>query len=385
MTDLVLALNAGSSSIKFALFDKDMARRLHGAVTGMDSHPALRAFDREGRLVGTDDWAVQGYDAIYSTLIDWIEARCGSDRIVAVGHRIVHGGTEFIDPVRLDAAAMAALELLVPLAPLHQPHGLHAAREMARLRPDLPQVGCFDTAFHNTIPVLHRRYGLPREMEEEGMRKFGFHGLSFEYIAQQLTRVAPEQAGGRIIIAHLGSGASLCALQGGRSMDTSMGYSPLDGLVMSTRCGALDPGILLRLMRQGQSAEGLEDLLYRRAGLLGISGLSGDMQALLASPDARAAQAVDLFVFRLVQQIAIMAAALQGVDGIVFTAGIGENAPQIRRRAADRLAWLGLTLDDDANMRADLLISAPQSKVSCWVISTNEEWMIVRKTLDCLG
>lgn len=387
MAELLLALNAGSSSIKFALFEKDaaLACRARGGVTGMDGTPMFRATDQAGRPLAEENWqGRKDCDAAMAALLQWVESHLGADRLAGVGHRIVHGGERFTRPVRIAAETLAALELLSPLAPLHQPHGLNAARALSQLRRDLPQVACFDTAFHATIPVLHRRYGLPREMEAEGMRKFGFHGLSFEYVAGRLKEIAPEAASGRIVIAHLGSGASLCALKDGISIDTSMGYSPLDGLVMATRCGALDPGVLLHLVRDGVPGRALEDLLYRRSGLLGVSGVSGDMRTLLASRHPHAAEAVELFVFRLAREIAAMAASLGGLDGIVFTAGIGENAPEIRRRLAEKLSWLGLSLDLAANAANASVIDAPQSPVKLWVIPTDEERMIARHTLSCL-
>jgi acetate kinase len=280
----------------------------------------------------------------------------------------------------LDDATMTALTALVPLAPLHQPHNLAAVAALTKLRPGLPQVGCFDTAFHQTMDATARRFALPQAMEKSGIRRYGFHGLSFEYIAGRLKAIAPAQAGGRIIVAHLGSGASLCALKDGRSIDTTMSFTPLDGLVMATRCGALDPGVLLYLMQaRGMDAAGLQDLLYDRSGLLGVSGISGDMRVLLASNEAGAKAAVELFVWRAAREIGSLAASLGGLDGIVFTGGIGENSAPIRAAIAARMAWLGLALEDAANRANAMTISLVGSAVLAWVIPTDEEAVIARQ------
>lgn len=270
-----------------------------------------------------------------------------------------------------------------PLAPLHQPHNLSAVRAIAKLRPSLAQIGCFDTAFHRTVAAVVSRFALPRDLEQAGVQRYGFHGLSYEYIAGRLSDVAPALAGKRVVAAHLGNGASLCALQAGKSVDTTMGFTALDGLPMGTRCGALDPGVLLYLLQErAMDAAGIEDLLYHRSGLLGLSGLSSDMRVLLASADPRAAEAIDVFVFRIARELAALTATLRGLDGIVFTAGIGEHAPEIRRRVCERASWLGVVLDQEANRTNGLLISAPGSRVGVWVIPTNEEAMIARHTLD---
>jgi acetate kinase len=270
------------------------------------------------------------------------------------------------------------------MAPLHQQDNINAVRAVARLRPGLPQFGCFDTAFHQTMKPLARRYGLPRSLEQTGVRKYGFHGLSYEFIAGRLPQIAPDTARGRIIVAHLGSGASLCALHDGRSQDTTMGFSTLDGLVMGTRCGALDPGILLHLMRQGMDVGALEELVYQHSGLLGVSGISDDMRALLVSSDPHAKEAIDLFAFRVAREVGALAATLDGLDGIVFTAGIGENSPEIRGLICARLAWLGLSLDPVANSEGRCLISAPASRVVVWVVPTDEEAVIARHTIALL-
>ena len=315
-------------------------------------------------------------------LLGWVGEHLGDARLVAAGHRVVHGGRRFVAPARVDGAVLAELGRLSPLAPLHQPHSLAAIRAIAANRPDLPQVACFDTAFHRTNAAVARRLALPRALAEEGMERYGFHGLSYEFIAGRLPEVAPGLAEGKVIVAHLGNGASLCALSGGRSVDTTMGFTALDGLPMGTRCGALDPGAILYLMQaHGMEAPALERLLYHESGLLGVSGVSSDMRALLASDDPHAAEAVELFAFQVARQAGALASTLGGLDGIVFTAGIGENVPEVRRQACERLAWLGLALDGAANARGGPCISAPGSRVAAWVIPTDEERMIARHTL----
>jgi acetate kinase len=357
---VVLTLNAGSSSLKYALFG------------GTRIAPDRIA---EGKMEGLG----RNYDAVLGEVLEWTQQHLAGARLTAVGHRIVHGG-DFTKAMLLDDATMAALTALAPLAPLHQPHNLAAVAALVKLRPGLPQVGCFDTAFHQTMDATARRFALPQEMEKSGIRRYGFHGLSFEYIAGRLKEIAPAQAGGRIVIAHLGSGASLCALKDGRSIDTTMSFTPLDGLVMATRCGALDPGVLLYLMQaRGMDVAALQDLLYDRSGLLGVSGISDDMRVLLASNEAGAKAAVELFVWRGAREIGSLAASLGGLDGIVFTGGIGENSPPIRAAIAARMAWLGLALEDAANRASAMTISMPGSAILAWVIPTDEEAVIARQ------
>jgi len=387
MAELVLALNTGSSSIKFALFEPDPepVRRASGVIDGIPGGARLRVVDHQGMVL--TDRALSGlaHDALLEELLAWMRAHLVQDRLTAAGHRIVHGGETFTGPCRLHEDEIVALEQLAPLVPLHQQNALNAVRAVARLMPELAQYGSFDTAFHRTIAPALRRYGLPRSLEREGIRKFGFHGLSYEYVAERLKQVAPDIADGKIIVAHLGNGASLCALDGGRSVDTTMGFSALDGLVMGTRCGALDPGIMLHLMRQGMSVAALEDLLYCQSGLLGVSQISSDMRTLLASPDPRAKEAIDLFVSRIVREIGALAATLGGLDGLVFTGGIGENAAEIRRLVSARLAWLNLSLDTQANISHLPLISMPASGVAAWVIPTDEELVIARQMVSLLA
>jgi acetate kinase len=390
MTDALLTLNAGSSSLKFALFairgTVQPELRVSGQIEGIETAPHFLAKDVAGKPLAERRWPSGErltHEDFLGELLGWLETHLGAARLVGVGHRIVHGGARFAEPALLDDAVMAELDLLAPLAPLHQPHNLDAVRAVARLRPGLHQVGCFDTAFHRTMAPVATRFALPRELEAAGVRRYGFHGLSYEFIAGRLREVAPDLAGKRVIAAHLGNGASLCAMQAGRSIDTTMGFTALDGLPMGTRCGALDPGVLLYLLQEkGMDAAGIEKLLYHRSGLLGLSGVGSDMRMLLASADPRAAEAIEVFVFRIARELAALAATLGGLDGIVFTAGIGEHAPEIRRRVCERAAWLGVTLDEAANQAGGPRISAPGSRVAVWVIPTDEEAMIARHTLD---
>jgi len=365
MTDAILTLNAGSSSLKFSLFEAS-----GGGLT--------RLADGELADIGDQDRA-----ASLDRLLNWADAHLGGDRLAAVGHRIVHGGAEFTRPARLDAAVMAKLEALSPLAPLHQPHNLAAVRAVAKARPDVAQVGCFDTAFHHGHAAEVDRFGLPREWEARGVRRYGFHGLSYDFIAGRMRELDPALAAGRMIVAHLGAGASLCAIRDGRSVDTTMGFSALDGLVMATRCGALDPGVILYLgASHGIAGPALEDLLYRRSGLLGVSGISDDMKVLLASDEAAAKEAIDLYVFRIVREIGALAASMGGLDGLVFTAGVGEHAPAIRQRVCARLGWLGASLDAAANARGGGRIGGASGRLALWAIPTDEEQVIARQTRD---
>ena len=387
MPDALLAFNAGSSSLKFALYaasGRQLTRTAAGQIEGIGSAPHL-SISSAGGAVAERRWPAGenlGHEDLLGALFGEIERLLGADRLLGVGHRIVHGGSEFWRPTSLTDDVLRRLDKLVPLAPLHQPHNLAAVRAILTVRPGLPQIGTFDTAFHHTMPAVARRLALPRASEADGLRRYGFHGLSFEYIAGELPALAPECD--RVVVAHLGNGASLCAMRGGRSLDTTMSFTPLDGLVMGTRCGALDPGVVLYLLRQGRDADALEDLLYHRSGLLGVSGISSDMRTLLASDAAAAREAVELFVFRCAREAAAMAASLGGLDALVFTAGIGENAPPVRAAVADRLAWLGVTLDGAANERNATRISRTDSRVAAFVVPTDEQLMIARHTLAVL-
>lgn len=384
--DSLLTFNAGSSSIKFALFERgDEPQRLaYGTIESISHEPHLRAFDMEGLLLTEKRWIKGTHEDFLTELLTWVENHLNGNRLVAIGHRIVHGGEKFVSSCALDQATIAALELLTPLAPLHQPHNLNAVKAIAKLRPDLLQFGSFDTAFHHTLSCTVRRYGLPRALERQGIRKYGFHGLSYEFIAGQIPKVAPDLVDGRTIVAHLGSGASLCGLRNGISHDTSMGFSALDGLLMGTRCGSLDPGIMIYLMRQGWNADALENLTYRQSGLLGVSGISDDMRTLMESSATQAREAIDLFVFKIVREIGALAASLGGLDGIIFTAGIGEHSPEIREMVCDKLGWLGVKLDRLANHQNRTLISSPGSQLICFVIPTDEEVVIARHTMMLL-
>ena len=382
----ILVVNAGSSSLKFSLFRLDAADALQlavrGQIDGIGTRPHLKAKDDTGQILVERDLAVaearEVKDAI--TLAGaWLREHFPDEALLAVGHRVVHGGADYSQPLLVDEWVFAALEKLIPLAPLHQPHNLAAIRALRETQPQLPQVACFDTAFHRSHPQLADLYALPWEYYEAGVRRYGFHGLSYEYIAGVLPRVAPAIANGRVIVAHLGSGASLCALHAGKSVDSTMGFSALDGIPMGTRPGAVDPGVLLYLVgERDMTPAALEKLLYKESGLLGLSGLSNDMRLLLESPEPRARLAVDYFVHYVAKEIGALAAVLAGLDGLVFTAGIGENSPAIRARVVETCAWLGITLDADANQRGGPCISASGSAVSAWVVPTNEELMIAR-------
>jgi len=383
-TRQLLAVNAGSSTTKLAVFDvRDPAveRVLRVRLSHGPGGSVFEAWDAEGLALQAPALAPAAIlGPAFLDLLSWIDGQIDAP-IDAVGHRIVHGGPQFRRPVILTPDIAQALQALVPLAPLHQLPALTLALAIADARPNLPQVLAFDTAFHHGHDPLVDRLGLPREFEAQGLHRFGFHGLSYEYLAGRLRELDPSVAGGRVIAAHLGSGASLCALLGGRSVDTTMGATPLDGLLMGTRCGSLDPGVILYLLQtHGLDGSKLRDLLYEESGLLGVSGLSGDMRVLLQSHAASARDAIELFVFRVAREAAALAGTLGGLDGIVFTAGIGENCPEVRAAICERLAWLGVHLDEAANRRGDAKISTPESGVAVWVIPTDEEQMIAIHT-----
>lgn len=388
MPNAILALNAGSSSIKFGLFEIGRQGPIaRGEIEGIGTAPHFIARDDRGAVIGERRWpeASVDHEALLGGLLEWVDAHLGADTLVAVGHRVVHGGRDFTGPVLLDDKVLAALDLLTPLAPLHQPHSLSPVRAIMAVRPGLPQVACFDTSFHHTLPAVATRFALPREYDVEGVRRYGFHGLSYEYIAGTLRRTVPWIASGRVIVAHLGNGASLCALRDGVSIDTTMGFTALDGLMMGTRCGTIDPGVILYMLQQkGLPAAEIETLLYQRSGLLGVSGISSDMRVLLESRTPEAREAVELFVFRIAREAAALAGSLGGLDGFVFTAGIGEHAAPIRAAVCKRLAWLGVALDPAANARHADRISARDAPVEVRVIPTDEEAMIVRHTLETI-
>jgi len=392
MSGAVLALNAGSSSIKFALFELKgdaLTPLSRGQMEGIGTAPHFTAKDSAGAVLADRRWpddTEQSHEALLGTLLDWVEAHLGRDRLIGVGHRVVHGGSRYDGPTRVTDDVLSELERLTPLAPLHQPHSLSPIRAIASLRAALPQVACFDTAFHDAMAPVATRFALPREYEAEGVRRYGFHGLSYEYIARTLRDTAPDLAAGRVIAAHLGNGASLCAMLNGRGVDTTMSFTALDGLVMGTRCGTIDPGAVLYLQQaHGMTAGQVEDLLYRRSGLLGVSGISSDMRALLASRDTRAREAIELFVYRIVREAGALISSLRGLDGFVFTAGVGEHAAPIRAAVCEQLSWLGVALDADANARGTGRISKPRSRVEVHVIPTDEEAMIAQHTLVTIG
>jgi acetate kinase len=388
--DAVLTLNAGSSSLKFALYETGPAlqRIAAGEVENIGAAPHLRIY--AGGAVALEhrwpDHAPLTHEDLLGTVLGWVETHLGPERLIGCGHRIVHGGAEFTVPMRITAPVLAALERFVPLAPLHQPHNLAAVRAVMALRPALPQIGSFDTAFHHTMPEAAKRLPLPRHFYDEGVRRYGFHGLSYEYIASRLPAVAPHLAAGRVIVAHLGNGASLCAMAAGRSVDTSMGFTALEGLMMGTRTGAIDPGVLLYLQQSGGlTPEALTSLLYTQSGLLGVSGISADVRTLLADPRPEAAEALALFSNTAARHIAGLTASLGGLDGLVFTAGIGEHAPAIRAAICARLGWLGINLSPEANAADAPCISTAQSRVEVRVIPTSEEAMIAAHCLAVLG
>ncbi len=391
MAPTILVLNAGSSSLKFALYRGADQNILRGVVEGVGETP--RASIGASRLQRLDppNFAGSSYEDVLETLLRWLNAHLEGDAIGAAGHRIVHGGQRFVEPVRIDKAVLDELEALIPLAPLHQPHNLAAIHAIARAQPALPQVGCFDTAFHRTMPAVATRIAIPRDLGDAEMHRYGFHGLSYEFIASRLREIAPALASGRVIVAHLGSGASLCAMRDGRSVETTMGFSTLDGLVMGTRPGCLDAGAVLFLMQsRGMTAKAIEDLLYHRSGLLGVSGISGDMRELAVSNAPEAREAIELFTYRLAGEVGRLASALGGLDGLVFTAGIGEHDADVRAKICDRLAWLGIVPDRGANARGRspseaVQISTDESAVAVWVVPTDEEAMIARHTQAVLA
>jgi acetate kinase len=388
MSDAILVLNAGSSSIKFALFEGHVrpsheALICDGEVDGIGHRAHFVARDGAGKsLTDQDIQQAASHEGALAALLKWVDRQFPASRLIAAGHRVVHGGSIYIAPVRIDASVVRELRRLIPLAPLHQPHSLAAIDAIAKLHPDLAQVACFDTAFHHTQPALAAAFALPRAITAEGVRRYGFHGLSYEYIAGVLPDVlGAVAADGRVVVAHLGAGASLCAMHRRQSVATTMGFTPLDGLVMASRCGDLDPGVILYLMQEkGMTAQAVTDLLYHASGLLGVSGISDDMRTLLASDDPHASEAVELFAYRIGRELGSLAASLGGLDALVFTAGIGEHAAEIRRRVCEYAAWLGVELDHAANAADRTRITASASKTSAWVIPTNEDLMIARHT-----
>ncbi|EGD60525.1 acetate kinase [Novosphingobium nitrogenifigens DSM 19370] len=392
MTRGLVSLNAGSSSIKFGLYRLDPdGRPRHaagGKIEGIGTAPHLAAKADDGSLAVDRRWtdgAGLSHEELLAELIDWAVDHLKGHEVVGIGHRVVHGGRQFAAPVRIDEDVLTKLESLSALAPLHQPHNLAAIRAMAKLAPDVPQVATFDTAFHRGRADETKRFALPRAMYDRGIRRYGFHGLSYAWIARELARVAPTLAAGRVVVAHLGNGASLCAMHGGKSVDTTMGFTALDGLVMGTRCGTLDAGLVLHLIRhEGMDPADVETLFYQRSGLLGVSGISSDMRTLHESDAPAAQEAITLFTARAAREIAALATSMGGLDGVVFTAGIGENDPVIRAMIAKRLEFIGLAIDETANAANARDIHASGSRVAAMVIPTDEERMIAFDTVTCL-
>lgn len=387
--DTILVVNAGSSSLKFELFaiGEGLQELVRGQMDGIGTSPRLRIKGSDGKTVADTCYSqsdVPNAQAAMHVVGAWLrETHPG--KLVAVGHRVVHGGPDFMRPVMVDRDVLEQLERYVPLAPLQQPANLAAIRVILERRPDLPQVACFDTSFHRGRSLVADHYAIPERFFVEGVRRYGLHGLSYEYVSGRLREVAPDVGDGRVIIAHLGNGASMCALSKGRSVETTFGFSALDGLPMGTRCGQIDPGVILYLLTEkGMSVSQVQDLLYHDSGLKGLSGISNDVRVLLGSDDPRAAFALDYFVYRIGLHAGALAAALGGLDAFVFTAGIGENSAEMRARITAKLGWLGARLDASRNSSHDLCISAPESSVGLYVIPTDEELMIARHTLDLI-
>lgn len=391
----IVVLNAGSSSVKFAVYACDaggpapLERLLHGEIDGLGRAARLQAWDRHGRALPGADVPMtadtpQGHEQGLRLLFRWLERQLPGRRMLAAGHRVVHGGEHFVRPVRVTPDILAQLDALSPLAPLHQPHNLAAIRAIFALEPELPQVASFDTAFHAGQDWVMQAYALPKRVRQAGVRRYGFHGLSYEYIASVLPLHLGAQANARVVVAHLGNGASMCAMRGRRSVATTMGFTALDGLMMGTRCGNLDPGIVLYLMAEmGMTLHQVETLLYQESGLLGVSGISSDMRVLQDSADPQARAAIDLYVNRIVRELGGLAAMLGGLDALVFTAGIGEHSATIRQRVGRGAAWLGVEIDDQANdahagLGKSCRISSATSRVSVWVIPTDEELMLAQ-------
>jgi len=387
MADAILVLNAGSSSIKFSVFLVQSDRLellLNGQTEGLYTAPRFKAKDAAGEALEGREWdkgTRLGHDGAIEHLTGFLRGHRGDHRLIAIGHRVVHGGLNYAEPTLVNAEVLTNLEKLVPLAPLHQPHNLAPIRIVAERTPDMPQVACFDTAFHRAQPELAQAFALPPAITDRGVRRYGFHGLSYEYIASALPGIDAKAAAGRVIVAHLGNGASMCAIKAGKSVASTMGFTAVDGLPMGTRSGALDPGVVLYLMDEMKmDARAIEKLIYQESGLLGVSGISSDMRALLESKEPRAKLAVDLFVYRIGRELGSLAAALGGLDAVVFTGGIGERAVAIRERVCRDAGWLGIELDPAANGKDGPRISTTASRVPAWVMPTNEELMIARHT-----
>lgn len=393
MSESILTLNAGSSSIKFALYDvrdDELTASVKGQVEGIGTAPHFVAKTTDGRLLAESYWEPAGdgrgharaFQQIWGWLAESPQDEAERPEILAIGHRVAHGGEAYSQPVLITDEVIRVLTDLIPLVPLHQPNNLAAIRAVASDHPRLPQVACFDTGFHRGRPRVTEQFGLPRALLDRGVKRYGFHGLSYEYIAGRLRELSPEVADGRVVVAHLGSGCSMTAMKQGKSVDTTMSFSALDGVPMGTRCGVLDPGVLLFLMREDRlGVEDLEKLLYKESGLLGLSGVSNDLRDLHKSDDPRAAEAIEYFVYRIVQTIGALCASIGGLDALIFTAGVGENDADVRARVCADTAWLGIEIDAAANAAGETRISPPGRSPSVWVIPTDEERMIAQHTL----
>ena len=389
MTRQIGVINAGSSSIKFAIINDDPEQSLlfRGQMEKIGVGPSLTVEGPAGEKLIEKEWGAKEINHHSGTriILESCITLLGGETIEGIGHRVVHGGTSFAAPTVVTKDVVASLKALCPLAPLHQPHNLTPIESIMAEAPHIRQVACFDTAFHQTQQQLAQNYALPRELTEAGVKRYGFHGLSYEYVSGKLRDVAPDQADGRIIVAHLGNGASLCAMHHGRSVATTMGFTAVEGLVMGTRCGSIDPGVLIYLMdERGMDARALEDLIYKKSGLLGVSGLSSDMRTLRGSDDPRAREAIDLFIYRIVREIGSLSAALGGLDGIVFTGGIGQRDTKTRKEVIDGCGWLGAAIDEQLNAAGQGRIDATTSRIPVWVLPTDEERVIARHTAALL-
>src|SRR6478672_10289397 len=392
MDAVILVLNSGSSSIKFSLLVEranQVELTLRGQVEGVYSWPRFIAKDSAGAEIGAHKWGDGerlGHEGAVAYLTEFLSGHRENNHLIAVGHRVVHGGREFSSPTLVSPHVIAALERYIPLAPLHQPHNLVPIRLLNQRRPEMPQVACFDTSFHCSQADVAQAFALPASITDHGIRRYGFHGLSYEYIASVLPDFEPKAAAGRVVVAHLGNGASMCAMRAGASVATTMGFTAADGLPMGTRCGSIDPGVILYLMDElKMDARAIEKLIYKQSGLLGVSGISSDMRALLESPERRAQSAVALFTYRIGRELGSLAAPIGGLDALVFTGGIGEHAAIIRERVCRGARWLGVELDVEANNSGGPRISAKSSCVSVWIIPTNEELMIAHHTRRVIG
>jgi acetate kinase len=392
VSEAILVINAGSSSIKFSLFvlrGEELEQDVRGQIEGLFTAPRFVAKDGGGKTVSEKSWGEGvklGHEGALDHLTQFLRGELEGLTPIGVGHRVVHGGLEYTQPVQVDRTVLTALTKFIPLAPLHQPHNLTPIRLLQERTPDLPQVACFDTSFHRTNPPISQRFAIPADLHDAGVQRYGFHGLSYEYVASVLPKYDGRAAAGKTVVLHLGNGASMCALEGGRSIASTMGFTAVEGLPMGTRCGSIDPGVILYLMDERKmDARAIEKLIYNQSGLLGVSGISSDMRTLLASDDPRAKLAIDLYLYRIRREMGSLAAALGGLDAIVFTAGIGENSAQIRQRVVEDAAWLGPLLDQPANAMGGPCIGTTASRVSVWAIPTNEELMIARHTRRLLG